>query len=48
MMSNYIAPEASFRIYPIRGLAGTFHLLYDAGRHEAVLIDTGWWAKCLD
>jgi len=41
MMSNYIAPEASFRIYPIRGLAGSFHLLYDINRHEAVLIDTG-------
>jgi glyoxylase-like metal-dependent hydrolase (beta-lactamase superfamily II) len=41
MMSNYIAPEASFRIYPLRGLAGTFHLLFDATRHEAVLIDTG-------
>jgi glyoxylase-like metal-dependent hydrolase (beta-lactamase superfamily II) len=40
-MSNYIAPEASFRIYPIRGLAGSFHLLYDAARNEAVLIDTG-------
>jgi glyoxylase-like metal-dependent hydrolase (beta-lactamase superfamily II) len=40
-MSNYIATEASFRIYPIRGLAGAFHLLYDATRHEAVLIDTG-------
>ena len=40
-MSNYISINPSFRIYPIRGLAGTFHLLYDATRHEAVLIDTG-------
>jgi glyoxylase-like metal-dependent hydrolase (beta-lactamase superfamily II) len=41
MMSNYIAFEYSFRIYPIRGYAGVFHLLYDAIRREAVLIDTG-------
>jgi len=31
----------SFHIYPIRGYHGSFHLLYDASRHEAVLIDTG-------
>lgn len=41
MMSNYIALNDSFRIYPIRGWHGSFHLLYDAGREEAVLIDTG-------
>jgi glyoxylase-like metal-dependent hydrolase (beta-lactamase superfamily II) len=40
-MSNYIVLETSFRIYPIRGPAGSFHLLYDAARNEAVLIDTG-------
>ncbi len=40
-MSNYIVLDASFRIYPIRGYHGSFHLLYDATRHEAVLIDTG-------
>jgi len=40
-MSNYIALEPSFHVYPIRGLAGSFHLLYDAERHAAVLIDTG-------
>lgn len=40
-MSNYMAPDASFPIHPIRGWAGSFHLLYDASRHEAVLIDTG-------
>ena len=40
-MSNYISLDASFRIYPVRGRAGTFHLLYDGARHEAVLIDTG-------
>ncbi len=33
--------EASFVVYPIRGLIGTFHLLYDANKREAVLIDTG-------
>jgi glyoxylase-like metal-dependent hydrolase (beta-lactamase superfamily II) len=29
------------RIYPVRGLLGYFHLLYDAGNNEAVLLDTG-------
>ncbi len=33
--------DASFRVYPIRGLFGTFHLLHDAIKNEAVLIDTG-------
>ena len=41
MMSNYILMNDSFHIYPIRGYHGSFHLLYDASRHEAVLIDTG-------
>ena len=41
MMSNYITPEAGFRVYPIRGYAGAFHLLHDEGEREAVLIDTG-------
>jgi glyoxylase-like metal-dependent hydrolase (beta-lactamase superfamily II) len=40
-MSNYIALDASFRIYPIRGYHGSFHLLHDAIRKEAVLLDTG-------
>jgi len=40
-MSNYISMNESFRIYPIRGYHGYFHLLYDASRHEAVLLDTG-------
>lgn len=31
----------SFIIYPIRGLVGTFHLLYDGDKKEAFLIDTG-------
>jgi len=33
--------DSSARIYPIRGLLGCFHLLYDDCSHEAVLIDTG-------
>ncbi len=41
MMSNYIAVHASFHIHPIRGWAGSFHLLHDVARREAVLIDTG-------
>jgi glyoxylase-like metal-dependent hydrolase (beta-lactamase superfamily II) len=40
-MSNHISIDANFRIYPVRGLAGIFHLLHDVGKHEAVLIDTG-------
>jgi len=33
--------SSSQRIYPIRGLLGYFHLLYDEPRREAVIIDTG-------
>jgi len=40
-MSNYISPTPDFRLYPLRGWHGSFHLLYDGSRHEAVLIDTG-------
>jgi glyoxylase-like metal-dependent hydrolase (beta-lactamase superfamily II) len=40
-MSNYISPESGFRLYPIRGWHGAFHLLEDDERHEAVLIDAG-------
>ena len=40
-MSNYIALEDAFRIYPIRGWHGSFHLLHDGARRKAVLIDTG-------
>jgi glyoxylase-like metal-dependent hydrolase (beta-lactamase superfamily II) len=40
-MSNYIELDPSFRIYPIRGYHGSFHLLFDGARHEALLIDTG-------
>jgi glyoxylase-like metal-dependent hydrolase (beta-lactamase superfamily II) len=41
MMSIHISFADSFRIYPVRGYHGFFHLLYDDTRHEAVLIDTG-------
>jgi glyoxylase-like metal-dependent hydrolase (beta-lactamase superfamily II) len=41
MMSNDIELDSIFRIYPIRGYHGYFHLLFDASRREAVLIDTG-------
>src|SRR5260370_42470515 len=33
--------DSPYRIYPIRGLLGYFHLLLDASRREAVVIDTG-------
>jgi glyoxylase-like metal-dependent hydrolase (beta-lactamase superfamily II) len=41
MMPRLYSLDPSHRIYPIRGLLGYFHLLHDAGRSEAVLIDTG-------
>jgi glyoxylase-like metal-dependent hydrolase (beta-lactamase superfamily II) len=41
MMSNYFEPGPGFRVYPIRGRHGVFHLLHEAERKEAVLIDTG-------
>jgi len=41
MMSNCFILNKSFRIYAIRGVAGAFHLLCEAERREAVLIDTG-------
>jgi glyoxylase-like metal-dependent hydrolase (beta-lactamase superfamily II) len=34
--------DPQYRIYPIRGLLGCFHLLHDATRNEAVLVDTGF------
>lgn len=33
--------DSSYKVYPIRGLLGYFHLLHDVSRGEAVLIDTG-------
>jgi glyoxylase-like metal-dependent hydrolase (beta-lactamase superfamily II) len=41
MMSNYILPDPSHQVHPIHGWHGSFHLLIDVARHEAVLIDTG-------
>ena len=40
-MSNYIKFDDSYQIRSIRGYHGSFHLLHDASRKEAVLIDTG-------
>ena len=37
--------SSSQRIYPIRGLLGCFHLLFDNPRREAVLIDTGLFGE---
>jgi len=35
------ASDPAQRIYPIRGLLGYFHLLHDAAKREAVILDTG-------
>jgi len=40
-MSNYISFNPNFRLYPIRGYHGSFHLLHDVASGEATLIDTG-------
>src|SRR5215471_3939969 len=40
-MPKFYSLDASYRVYPIRGLVGYFHLLVDVSRGEAVLIDTG-------
>src|SRR6266567_379868 len=40
-MTRFYSLDASHRIYPIRGLFGYFHLLYEAASREAVLIDAG-------
>jgi glyoxylase-like metal-dependent hydrolase (beta-lactamase superfamily II) len=44
-MSNYLALDASRRIYPVRGRGVTFHLLHDMTNNEAVLIDTGLFGE---
>jgi len=41
MMSNYFEPAPGYHLYAIRGWHGCFHLLHDARRDEAVLIDAG-------
>src|SRR5215469_12512485 len=33
--------DEHYQVYPIRGLLGYFHLLYDAAHNESVLLDTG-------
>jgi glyoxylase-like metal-dependent hydrolase (beta-lactamase superfamily II) len=40
-MSKFYSLDTSYRIYPIRGLLGYFHLLHDALCDEAVIVDTG-------
>jgi len=40
-MSNYFEPAPGFRLYPIRGWHGVFHLLHEVERREAILIDAG-------
>jgi len=40
-MTRFYSLDESHRIYPIRGLLGYCHLLYDASCREAVLIDAG-------
>ncbi len=40
-MSNYFRFTDGRQVRPVRGYHGMFHLLYDAPRREAVLIDTG-------
>jgi glyoxylase-like metal-dependent hydrolase (beta-lactamase superfamily II) len=41
MNSRFYSLGPNHRIYPIRGVLGYSHLLHDASRSEAVLIDTG-------
>ena len=40
-MARFYSLDSCYRIYPIRGLLGYFHLLHDAARGEAVIVDTG-------
>jgi glyoxylase-like metal-dependent hydrolase (beta-lactamase superfamily II) len=42
MRSRFDSADSHYRIHPIRGLVGYFHLLHDASRNEAVLVDTGF------
>src|SRR5215831_10235613 len=42
MKSPFDLPDPNYRIYPIRGLVGYFHLLHDVANHEAVLVDAGF------
>jgi glyoxylase-like metal-dependent hydrolase (beta-lactamase superfamily II) len=40
-MAGFYRLDSSHHIYPVRSLLGYFHVLYDAGQREVVLIDTG-------
>src|SRR5262245_59734812 len=42
MKPHFYSLDPQYRIYPVRGLVGYFHLLHDASRKEAVLVDTGF------
>lgn len=42
MKPHFYSFDAEHSIYPIRGALGYFHLLHDASRNEAILIDTGF------
>ena len=42
MKSCFYSLDPDHQIYPIRGLLGYFHLLHDASRREAVLVDAGF------
>jgi glyoxylase-like metal-dependent hydrolase (beta-lactamase superfamily II) len=41
LISNYIQTGPGYRVYPVQGWHGFFHLLHDLERKEAVLIDAG-------
>ncbi len=42
MKPRFYSFDSDHQIYPIRGLLGYFHLLHDASRSEAVLVDSGF------
>jgi glyoxylase-like metal-dependent hydrolase (beta-lactamase superfamily II) len=42
MKSPFDLPDPNYRIYPIRGPVGYFHLLHDVAKREAVLVDAGF------
>ena len=45
MTSNYMTFGEAFRVYPVRGYHGMFHLLHDVAKKEAILIDTGMFGE---
>jgi glyoxylase-like metal-dependent hydrolase (beta-lactamase superfamily II) len=40
-MANYISTDPAYRLYPVHGYHGAFHLLYDPAQRRAVLVDAG-------